>query len=54
MLEMGVARNVTGLLSGSMGHWKTVLTADNKLLGEVNINRGIFQGDSRLWYSSLR
>ena len=41
-----VADNVKGLLSNSMGDWKTVLTAGGDELGEVNINRGIFQGDS--------
>ena len=29
-----------------MGDWKTVLMANSEVLGEVNINRGIFQGDS--------
>jgi len=47
MLGMvGVAGNVRMLLKGSMTNWKTVLTANNKVLGEVDINRGIFQGDS--------
>ena len=47
MLKMlKVAGNVERLLAGSMGGWKTVLTANGESLGEVDINRGIFQGDS--------
>lgn len=34
------------LLSKSMADWKTVLTSNGEVLGEVAINRGIFQGDS--------
>ena len=41
-----VAKNVEGLLRGSMSDWKTVLTAGDETLGEVEIRRGIFQGDS--------
>ena len=41
-----VAKNIDGLLRGSMKDWKTVLTAGGKSLGEVEIRRGIFQGDS--------
>ena len=41
-----VAKNIDGLLRGSMSEWKTVLTASGKSLGEVEIKRGIFQGDS--------
>ena len=41
-----VAKNIDGLLRGSMKDWKTVLTAGGKSLGEVEIKRGIFQGDS--------
>ena len=43
---MKVAENVRGLLGESMGLWKTVLTASGKVLGDVDIRRGIFQGDS--------
>ncbi len=35
-----------GLTRGSMEKWKTVLTANGEVLGEVNLKRGIFQGDS--------
>ena len=41
-----VAGNVQRLLSGSMADWKTVLTCNREVLGEVDIKRGIFQGDS--------
>ena len=43
---MGVADNVRLLLRQSMSHWKTMLSAGNQNLGTVDINRGIFQGDS--------
>ena len=41
-----VAKNIEGLLKRSMANWKTVLTANGKTLGEVDIRRGIFQGDT--------
>ena len=41
-----VAKNIEGLLKGSMADWKTVLTANGQILGEVDIRRGIFQGDT--------
>ena len=41
-----VAKNIQGLLERSMADWKTVLTANSKILGEVDIRRGIFQGDT--------
>ena len=40
-----VTKNIDGVLRGSMSDWKTVLTASGKSLGEVEIKRGIFQGD---------
>ena len=47
MLRMvKVAGNVAGLVTGSMKDWKTVLTSNGEVLGEVDIRRGIFQGDS--------
>ena len=47
MLELvNVADNVKGLLCGSMRNWKSVLTSNEEVLGEVRIKRGIFQGDS--------
>ena len=41
-----MADNVKGLLCGSMRNWKSVLTSNEEVLGEVRIKRGIFQGDS--------
>ena len=47
MLEMvKVARNISTLIRNSMEDWKTVLTTGGRELGEVSIERGIFQGDS--------
>ena len=47
MLELvNVADNVKGLFCGSMRDWKSVLTSNGKVLGEVRIKRGIFQGYS--------
>ena len=43
---VGVAGNVVTIIRNSMAKWKTVLTSGGKELGEVNIKRGIFQGDS--------
>ncbi len=41
-----ITPNVVELLRKSMKHWRTELTAGGTTLGEVNIRRGIFQGDS--------
>ena len=41
-----VAKNIDDLLRGSMKDWRTELTANGETLGEVQIRRGIFQGDS--------
>ena len=47
VLEMFmVAGNVRQLLCGSMRDWKTELTSNGEVLGEVQIKRGIFQGYS--------
>ena len=47
MLSMTkVAGNVETFLRSSMKEWKTVLTSMGTELGEVQIKRGIFQGDS--------
>ena len=43
---MGVAGNIRRLLGQSMCNWKTVLTLNEDILGEVSIQRGIFQGYS--------
>ena len=46
-LEMvGVAKNMISIISNSMMNWKTVLTSGGMALGQVDIRRGIFQGDS--------
>ena len=42
----GVAKNIKSLLENRMERWKVMLCSGNLLLGEVEIKRGIFQGDS--------
>ena len=42
----GAAENIVTLLSNTMKHWKTTLTVSGTTLAEINIKRGIFQGDS--------
>ena len=42
----GVAENIKTLLVNSMEKWRVMLCARNLELGEVDIKRGIFQGDS--------
>ena len=42
----GIENNVEDLLNNSMKSWKLELNASGKTLGEVDIRRGIFQGDS--------
>ena len=42
----GVAENIKSLLVNSMEKWKVMLCSGNSKLGEVEIKRGIFQGDS--------
>ena len=46
VVMMGVADNVKSLLEASVRNLKTEPSADGKLLGVVNMKRGIFQGDS--------
>ena len=41
-----VAENFETLLVNSMEKWRVMLCAGNSELGEVDIKRGIFQGDS--------
>ena len=41
-----VAGNIGSFIENTMGNWKTVLHCNGQALGSVNINRGIFQGDS--------
>ena len=42
----GMAKNVTELISISMGSWNTELEYPGEKMAEVDIKRGIFQGDS--------
>ena len=42
----GVAENIKSLLVKSMEKWKVMLCSGNSDLGEIEIKRGIFQGDS--------
>ena len=42
----GVAENIKSLLVNSMEKWKVTLCSGNSELGEVEIKRGILQGDS--------
>ena len=42
----GVVKNIKSLLVNSMEKWQVMLCSGNSELGEVEIKRGIFQGDS--------
>ena len=42
----GISENITNFIKGSMTTWKTTLMTSGEILGEVEIKRGIFQGDS--------
>ena len=42
----GVHDKIVKFLECAMSQWRTVLTANNEVLGQVDIKRGIFQGDS--------
>ena len=43
---VGAADNIMNVLEKSMAKWKVQLNAENEVLGDVNIKRRIFQGDS--------
>ena len=46
-MEMfGMAENLRTLLQKSMQQWRLSLTENGEDLGEVNVKRRIFQGDS--------
>ena len=45
------AKNMIFITSNSMVNWKTVLTSGGVELGQVDIRRGIFQGDSVVYSS---
>ena len=42
---LGIAENIRKFLEKSMKKWKLQLTSDGLDLYEIDINRGIFQGD---------
>ena len=42
----GTAENLRTFLQKSMQQWRLSLTANGEYLGEVNVKRGMFQGDS--------
>ena len=46
METFGIAENLRTFLQKSMQQWRLSLTANGEDLGEVNVKRGIFQGDS--------
>ena len=46
MKMVGIADNIVNLFENSKETWRTELIACNESLGEVDIRRGIFQGDS--------
>ena len=46
MEMVGAANNMISIISNSMVNWVTVLTSGGMALGQVDIRRGIFQGDS--------
>ena len=43
---LGIAENLRMFLQKIMQQWRLSLTANDEDLGEVNVKRGIFQGDS--------
>jgi hypothetical protein len=43
---LGVSSNIRQFLKAAMSSWNTLLTVNGQILGQVNIRRGIFQGDS--------
>ena len=43
---LGVSSNIRQSLKTAMSSWNTLLTVNGQILGQVNIRRGIFQGDS--------
>ena len=47
---IGAAPNFIALLKSTMIDWKIELISGDINLGEVNINQGIFQGDSAFHY----
>ena len=46
MVHVGIADIIVNLFENSKETWRTEVIACNESLGEVDIRRGIFQGDS--------
>ena len=44
--SLGISDNIQLFLENTMNTWRVELTCANQQLGEVNIKRGIFQGDA--------
>ena len=44
--RVGEAKNMITVISNSMVNWKTVLKSEGTDLGQVDIKKGTFQGDS--------
>ena len=44
--RVGTAQNIKKLVANSLTGWKTELISNGQSLGNVDIKRGIFQGDS--------
>ena len=42
----GIAENIRKFLENSMKNWKLLLASNGLDLCEIDVNRGIFQGDS--------
>jgi hypothetical protein len=43
---LGISSNIRQFLKTAMASWNTLLAVNGQILGQVNIRRGIFQGDS--------
>ena len=43
---LGISNNIRQFLNTAMNSWNTLLTVNGQILGQVHIQRGIFQGDS--------
>ena len=43
---LGISDNIRQFLKVAMNSWNTLLTVNGQILGQVRIQRGIFQGDS--------
>ena len=44
---LGISNNISKFTVESMKRWRTILESEGQQLGEVQIKRGIFQGDYR-------